>query len=68
MQDNLQIVVLDDRKKEILDDLSKLSEWEIKSLALTEKDISIIKEVLEYKRIKEKESKGVLSKNEPTVK
>jgi hypothetical protein len=70
MQDNPQIAMLNARKEEILDDLSRLTEWEIKSFALTEKDIPVVNEVLEYKRRKEMKMKEqeALSKNEPTVK
>lgn len=42
------------RLMEILEDLSKLPEWEIKSFALKEEDVATVKMMLEYKRSKEK--------------
>ena len=41
------------RKEEILEELSRLSEWELKSYCLNQVDAEIIKIVLDYKNSKD---------------
>jgi len=44
----------ENRYLEILEELAKLSEWELRSLCLKDSDSRIIKAVLDYKDEKEK--------------
>jgi hypothetical protein len=51
MQSNQQKSIYEDRKIEILEELSKLSEWQLRSFALDESSLATLTAVLKYKTV-----------------
>jgi hypothetical protein len=65
MQTNQQKSIYEDRKTEVLEELSKLSEYELRSFALDKSSLAIVDMVLQYKKSKtDKQSEMVINKQE----